>query len=483
MLKIITPSSWQFDEPIAQMVKVSSRGLHGDDLASFVKRAGHRFADEIQNIELKPGDVPVHLIAIGATEYYGPNRNGDGFKEACCKDFHDTFVKHARWYRNHKNKDPLKSFGLVKASSYNDKMQRIELLVTLNSTDEAAGRNKGLLADEEMEKLSKGNDIAVSMACRVPFDVCSGCGNQAHNRGEYCDSDMCKQGGLRTKIGSVLEDGHILHADNPSPTFFDISKVFRPADRIAYVMGRLEKAASAGNVISGAQIAEEMELTAPPVIFTGIGLSAGVATQVKIAQQFIEAESGLDKVGYVIPAFYPGIRGAAVLPDVLFPTTTKVAQLTRALAESGIILPATEFLSMMHSDREKIASASFAITRHLPGIFARMLTDGSFETTARSNPYISADNTHMGGYRKLASNLAPDYSLDWNHVERRMQKAALRGIGGCWTHKESSHVTSGPGEELARQYAMYKVAAAQYMGASNNDLSLTLTLSILQNYI
>ena len=106
MLKIITPSSWQFDEPIAQMIKISSQGLKGADLSLFIKRAGHSFADELQNIELTPGEVPVHLIAIGSTEFYGPNRNGDGFKEATCKKDHNSFVKHARWYRNHKNKNP-----------------------------------------------------------------------------------------------------------------------------------------------------------------------------------------------------------------------------------------------------------------------------------------------------------------------------------------------------------------------------------------
>ena len=239
MLKIITPGSWNFDEPIVQIVKVASGGLRGDDLRSFIKRAGHNFADKVQSIDLSPGEVPVHLIALGATEFYGPNRNGDGFTEATCKKYHDTFRKNARWYRNHKNKDTKKSYGVVKLAHYNDDMKRVELIIALNSNEKAAKHNDGLVANEEMEKLAKGDDIAVSMACRVPFDVCSGCGNRARNRNEYCDSALCKYGGLRSNIGAVLEDGHILHADNPDPDFFDISRVFRPADRIAYTLGRL----------------------------------------------------------------------------------------------------------------------------------------------------------------------------------------------------------------------------------------------------
>ena len=480
MLKIITPGSWQFDEPIAQMVKVSSRGLKGSDLSSFIKRAGHRFADEIQNITLDAGDIPVHLIAIGSTEFYGPNRNGDGFKEATCKKDHDTFVKHARWYRNHKNKNPDKSFGLVKASHYNPEMKRIELLVVLNSTKEAAARNGGLLATDEMEKLANGSDIAVSMACRVPFDVCSGCGNKARNRNEYCTGALCKHGGLSSKIGTVLESGHILHADNPDPTFFDISKVFRPADRIAYTMGKLEKAAAAGTVISGAELAEDMQLSTPLDFSLDGAASALVISQLKLAQQLNAAESSVAEWAHKAVACSPEVRSPSNIPDARFVTTTKVAQMTRALAEQGIVLPVEEFLVMIQGDAEKAASATAQVTRHLPGVYDRMLADGSFETAARNNPFISVENTHMGEYRKLASTLAPDYSLKSNHVESRIRKAALRGVKSS-PGIEKAASFDGPGEALARQYALYKVAAFNQMEPHVAELSLTLTLSFLQN--
>tara|TARA_B100000700_G_scaffold316021_1_gene404873 strand:+ start:2178 stop:3623 length:1446 start_codon:yes stop_codon:yes gene_type:complete len=481
MLKIITPSSWQYDEPIAQLVKVSSRGLQGADLSLFIKRAGHRFADKLQDIKLEPGEVPVHLIAIGSTEYYGPNRNGDGFKEASCKKYHDTFVKSARWYRNHKNKNPEKSFGIVKASHYNPEMKRIELLVTLNSTKEAADRNGGLVADEEMQKLANGDDIAVSMACRVPFDVCSGCGNKARNRNEYCDGALCKYGGLTTKIGTVLEDGHILHADNPDPTFFDISKVFRPADRIAYTMGRLEKAAAAGTVLSGAELAESMQLTMPHSMAIASDLPASVIAQIKIAQKLVDAENEAPNWSHKAAAFSQELRGNAGIPDMRFVTTTKVAQMTRALAEQGIVLPVEEFLVMVHGDAEKAASVATQVRNHLPGVYSRMFADGSFETTAQSNPYLSSDNTHMGEFRKVAAHLAADYSLKEEYVERRLRKAVLRNVSPRNSVLTKVASFEGPGEELARQYALYKVAAFKQMEPHVGDLSLTLTLSILQN--
>lgn len=165
MVKVIAPGSYRWDAAQAKLIKLAHAGLRGEDLRALVKRAGHEFADALQRVKLASGEVPIHLLAIGATEYYGPNRNGDGFADAVCREYHPTFVKYARWYRNHANKNPERSYGVIKYSSYNQAMHRIELLVALNGTKEAAHRNGGLVADEELEKLANGDDIAVSMAC------------------------------------------------------------------------------------------------------------------------------------------------------------------------------------------------------------------------------------------------------------------------------------------------------------------------------
>ncbi len=69
--KLITPGSQDFSEPVAQLVKVSSRGLRGGDMQAFVKRASVQFLDKIASIVVKPGEELVHLIALGCTEAYG----------------------------------------------------------------------------------------------------------------------------------------------------------------------------------------------------------------------------------------------------------------------------------------------------------------------------------------------------------------------------------------------------------------------------
>lgn len=171
MLKVISSDAWKdslwSDEtPRSALIKCSSRGVV--DRKSFVKRAcasSDELLDKFASMEKKPGEEYVHLIGLGSTEAYGPNRNGDGFSEAACRKYHPTFVKDARVYRDHKNTDKTKSYGIVKASAFNEAMSRVELIVALNATEAAAKANKGLLADKEMEKLAAGKDLPVSMAC------------------------------------------------------------------------------------------------------------------------------------------------------------------------------------------------------------------------------------------------------------------------------------------------------------------------------
>lgn len=170
MEKIILPGAWDFGIAQAAMLKTSSRGLRGSDLDDFVKRSSDSLAYRLRDFVPPADTVPMHLIAIGATERYGANRNGDGFKEATCRKHHDTFTKFGRYNRHHQNKNPAESYGTIKYSWYNEPMSRIELLVLLNAEKSAADRNGGLVADREVEKLARDEDVPVSMACFLDPD-------------------------------------------------------------------------------------------------------------------------------------------------------------------------------------------------------------------------------------------------------------------------------------------------------------------------
>lgn len=173
MIKIIPPGSWDFDAPQVRLVKMSSSGLRGTnrggDLFEFRKQAAESLAHRMPQAreKLRPGELLGHLYALGCSEKFASNRNGDYFDADDCRGYHHTFVDLARFFRNHANKQAHISYGRVLDSAFNEPMGRIELLFTINGTKQAAEANGGLVADRELEALAKKQDIPVSMSCSL----------------------------------------------------------------------------------------------------------------------------------------------------------------------------------------------------------------------------------------------------------------------------------------------------------------------------
>jgi hypothetical protein len=493
MLKIITPSSWQFNEPVTEMIKMSSRGLMGSDLSRFVKRAGHRVADAMNNIKFASGEIPIHLIAMGSTEAYGPNRNGDGFRDEICEKYHPTFQKYARWYRNHQNKDKSKSYGTVKYSTYHEPMQRVELIIGLNSTKEAAERNGGLVADKEMEKLARGDDIPVSMACHVSHDICNGCGNSARNRSEYCygtdEGGLCKAGGLRNRIGTIFElDGKaaVLHADNPDPRFFDISDVYRPADRIAYTSGQLTKAASSASN-SGADLADMWGLTVPmDVTFEDNSREPWVNRQVKLAHTLAGIETAIENDPTAWGDLVRALPQSHIdeYPDVQHFSTVKLSAALTALGSQKISLPVQDFICLATGcGREKAASSAAEVTGHLPGIYNRMIANGELTAMVSQSPYKPSRELAPASLRAWATKQASDMSISSEHLDNRVLRHSLSNPATPQITMEKKASTGGASVKLAHQYALYKLAFLDIVSGSDPELQLTSNLAVLQNYL
>ena len=498
MVKIISPSGWDFDAPIASTIKIASRGLTGADRSDFVKRAGDAsniFLPYLDKVKFAADEEPVHLIALGASEAYGPNRNGDGFKEATCKSCHDSFVKHAKWYRNHKNKDPLQSYGTVKLSAYNPTMRRVELLVGLNKTKEAADRNKGFVADKELEKLAMGQDLPVSMACRVAHDTCIYCNHNARTRDEYCTSSMCKAGGCKdnlTRLIKIGNDVHHLHVDNPNPGYFDISFVFRPADRIAYANKAdwLQKAASDGGFFDkfGAEAAETLGVIAPLDLVMS---QDGSATDKPWVNAQIKLAYGLDALEQTMPlpsetrrAFAPNVQSTVnyAALEMLVNDTEKTAAALSALAEHKIILPLREFAKFCKVSQEVVDDAQ----RRLPGVYSRMLADGSLDRHICNARYSLVEKQASMTQREAARKHVAAHSLEKTAVDTRCMVSALR------QHPVPEAISTfgikvaqGRGEELAREYATYKLAALTKIASTgtNADFLLTCRMSLCQNQV
>ena len=169
-LKVVSPDGFDHKQPVAEVVPISSKGLVGGDLQRWTKQAGDMFVHRVKQANLKPGEELVRLLALGDGPTMGANRNGDRFPVEECRNNHDSFVKLARWFRDHDHKPTSTRYGRVVDSFYNEPMGRVELLTALYATKQAADRDKSgpsKVADRELNKLNRGEDLGVSMACFV----------------------------------------------------------------------------------------------------------------------------------------------------------------------------------------------------------------------------------------------------------------------------------------------------------------------------
>lgn len=183
------------------------------------KQASTIFHCEYEELKPPKGMTGIHLVALGDSEAYPMNRNGDLFTREACEKYHHTFLDYGHVYEHHRNKDPKKSIGQIKAVAYNPDMHRIELYIWADNEK----------AHDHLERLERTGEVPFSMACKVPWDRCSVCGAIRKAPGDKSECDHIKY-----SLGNVDEDGTQIGTYNDEPTWFDISFVGRPADRIAW---------------------------------------------------------------------------------------------------------------------------------------------------------------------------------------------------------------------------------------------------------
>lgn len=211
--------------------------------AAFEGEYSPEIIQAIDKLEVKPAHTYLLINAMGAGEFYGSNKNHDYFPEKVLREYHKTFEALAYVYKHHVNKDPRRSYGKVIFSFYNEKMHRVELIVEVSNEK----------TSDVLNRIANGENVAVSMGCRVPWDECSVCGNRAKTRREYCVHLR------RGTAGRVTPDGQKPYAINWQPKFFDISFVTIPADPTASVMAKVaSKLEEAENFVSSTKDMEEI---------------------------------------------------------------------------------------------------------------------------------------------------------------------------------------------------------------------------------
>ena len=175
------------------------------------KTASDNYLDQVPQ---KKGFAYLHVIAMGAGDFYGENNNGDFFYEKDLRDYYKTFES-AGVFIQHFNKDPSKSIGKVIKAIYNEDMHRVELIIEISKKK----------APDIYNDIKNGNRIKVSMGVKVPQEMCSFCG--AITKGSL--ANRCDH--LKFQMHQQMPNGQVVYAINiPPMNFFDISVVRRPAD-------------------------------------------------------------------------------------------------------------------------------------------------------------------------------------------------------------------------------------------------------------
>ena len=197
--KRFIPTSWFRDMPTAHLLKIHSKGVDWNQ-AQFLQKQANSSMVMSCDVSPVPGHSFVHLITMGAGEFYGANNNADYFNEKRAsfevpehhshggkqeiqlqdglEKYHRTFMKFGAVYREHNNsKKGGPELGSIHSEWYNPAMHRGELIVKLANDTWA----------EELQKLARGEPVTWSMGCGVPYDICSICANQARTKKDYCN--------------------------------------------------------------------------------------------------------------------------------------------------------------------------------------------------------------------------------------------------------------------------------------------------------
>lgn len=433
-----------------EILRFSSRGL---DRAQ--EKRANMFSKLVEDYTPSKDKTAVHTIAMTAFEKFGFNRNGDGWKRDNLMRDHPTFVKCAKVYRHHKNTPADPSYGVVKAAMYNSDMDRVELLMELDNTKCA----------EELSLLERDGSYPVSMACKIAYDVCSICSNKAKTPREYCHH-------VKEAMGKILDDGRVVGVDNPNSTFFDISRVIRPADRVAYTL----KTASASGLIGGAALAEELGYTLGYME----DMDASLACSVKSSQ---EKKSILDKLSKMEKR----IEGVAtpVLLDNQEEVQECVKKLSayvpvyldsvmKAMCKEAVVLRPSEFYTLMTGNTLNSSEA----TTFNKTAFNHAITSYSSEELTNSALYEPAALGVGGKIAEICTNL---------RQYRGVNKPILGRIAGTAKFSNSFNKTASTAldSNWAKEYVRYQLEIYKNIKTSSaaSELDEALFCGLCQNTV
>jgi hypothetical protein len=467
--KVVHPHNFSMDCPVSVIVDTFSKGI---DKGWMSKRAA-MFDDVKSDFKAEKGKTLVHLITTGAGETYGTNNNGDYFNKCAyewtfphpergmskkamldggLEKYHKTFMERGYVYKHHQNnKDPKFASGMIKCEAYNPKMQRGELIVALDNDKWA----------DELEKMSREDPVFWSIGCCVPTDACSECGHRRKTKDESCSH-------IRDNLLQMTKQGNQIFALNDKPMFHDISGVFRPADKIAFSLRVLDKAASEGTTISSIELAEQ-EGFYMPVSYTDKYVNGRnfnrFSTLKKLAamEEEIEKATVLSSIGMTKVAFSIGSGFGKIDPKTVSTMAMNIDASLGELNKSSMALPLETFFKVAMGNRYSEVEAEMpAVRSQMPALFREVLASSDLDEFLSDGTY-EGKPCLLRNVKEEIGKLAESHSLAPERVRNRIITASLYP-SGYETVGSIQKVASGTANVLAREYGKYLLSFAKDKG-------------------
>jgi hypothetical protein len=481
--KVIHPHSFNFDYPVSQIVDTFSKGI---DKGWMSKRAA-MFDDVKTDLKPEKGKTLVHLISTGSGETYGSNNNADYFNKCAyewefphpergmtkkamldggLEKYHNTFMKRGYVYKHHENnKDPKFASGMIKCEAYNPKMERGELIVALDNDKWT----------DELEKMSKEEPVYWSIGCCVPTDGCSVCGHRRKTKSESCSH-------VRDNLLQMTKEGHQVFALNDTPLFHDISGVFRPADKIAFALRTLDKAASEKTVVSSIDLAEAEGFYLPTSYTDRYVLGRSfdrLTTLKKLASMEEEIEKATDEspIGMMKEAFCIGSGFDEIDPRTITKLAMNIEDSLGGMSKASVALPPETFFKVALGNRYGEVEAHMPSVRtKMPVLFREILASSDLDEFITDGTY-DGKPCLLRNIKEEISKLAESHSLAPEAVRRRLTMSSLNGTGPRPSGAPLQKTASGKADILAREYGKYLLSFVKDKGEDIQKLSCVMKVS------
>lgn len=482
MLKLIYPEA--NEQLLAQCEGLMTKVIFNDSSNRLIKEASSNSITKDLLNEYKPDKdhFLIHFIGVGDYEKYGFNKNADAFPKLANEKYFNTFETNAHLFREHKSDNPDNAIGVIKKAVYNPEMGRIEVVAHCCIKK----------ASEEYEKAKNGGYLSCSMGAYLKHDRDSITGKLSSSPSEY-------EPHMKNFPGQYIpEYKKYAFVYNDEPTFFDLSIVKRPAERIAHALeykfassqvndNLLKKVANDGLKCIPSAILAEME-----GIKYALNPNINNPEKVDILNKLIDAEKKFKIILFDSSSnsspLTKFIHGPALncyskddelsceqIQDILN-SGIRGETLFRELAKRSSILPFKSFINFIfpEDDCEKNEALELASSKILPNVFENLESFGiglsQIENLFDSGSAMdcACDINNIDPVQKLMDSVEEKFSIEPEHRNKRLLKIVVIN-NNTMPEKNFSCILKKSHEypknifdkaiKYSTAYALYKIAA------------------------